>query len=105
LSTLFNRMTTIELCIAVDFVEKINLNETLVSKLCLVVVNTQLSELLRISKTIFALSGIFHKFIRQNLHDFSSPIRSICKYFPLVKILLRMKLHSKKRIVFSSETR
>lgn len=70
----FDRMAAIELSVAVDFVEEINLDETLISRLGLVIIDNQLSELLRVSKAILALSGVFNKFIGQNLYDFNSPV-------------------------------
>ena len=53
-----------ELSVAVDFVEEIDLDKALVSKLSLVVINTQSPELLRISETVFALPSVLHKFVR-----------------------------------------
>jgi len=57
-------LTAVQLSVTVDFVEEIDLNETLVSKLSLVVINTQSSELLRISEAVFALSSVLNKFVR-----------------------------------------
>lgn len=57
-------MGAIELSVAVDFVEEIDLDKALVSKLSLVVINAQPPELLRISEAVFALPSILHKFVR-----------------------------------------
>lgn len=89
--------------IAINLLEKINLDETHSRKLRLIVINAQFFELLWILECVFALSCIFYEFIGQDLDDLGAVDGAVCEYLPLVEVFLRVVLDSKEGIVFGSE--
>ena len=89
------------------FFEFINLGKAFVFCVVywLIIVNAGFVELLYFWKTIFTFFCFIYEFIRQYLCHLDTLVRPISVYFPLKRILLRMKLNSIKREFFSLGSR
>lgn len=65
-----------------------------------VLVNTIIGELFGISEAVKAAASLLNEFVSQYLCDFCSAWGTVCVYFPLEQVLLRVELHCVEREVF-----